>query len=385
MDVPKSAEVVIVGGGVMGASTAYHLAARGCTDVVLLEREALWGAGSTGRCAGGIRHQFSTEINVRLSLLSLDMLRRFEDEIGQAIDIQWIGYLFLLTRPEEVVNFRHYVDLQHRLGVRTQWLSAAEVAARVPLIRSDDVLAGTFNADDGLADPAGVVLGYASAAHRMGVKTLTNVEVTGITTARGKVTGVETSKGAIQTPVVVNAAGPWAAQVGHMAGLEVPVVPLRRQIAVTTPLPGLPADFPFVIDFARNLYFHPEGEGILTGRSNLHEKPGYDQSVDPEWTAEHLEAAIDRFPLLARAGLLREWAGLYEVTPDSHPILGRTAHLEGYIIAAGFSGHGFMHGPIAGLLMAEVILDGAAQTLNIDQLDLERFEEGRLIQELSVV
>jgi sarcosine oxidase, subunit beta len=385
MDVPKSAEVVIVGGGVMGASTAYHLAARGCTDVVLLEREALWGAGSTGRCAGGIRHQFSTEINVRLSLLSLDMLRRFEDEIGQAIDIQWIGYLFLLTRPEEVVNFRHYVDLQHRLGVRTQWLSAAEVAARVPLIRSDDVLAGTFNADDGLADPAGVVLGYASAAHRMGVKTLTNVEVTGITTARGKVTGVETSKGAIQTPVVVNAAGPWAAQVGHMAGLEVPVVPLRRQIAVTTPLPGLPAGFPFVIDFARNLYFHPEGEGILTGRSNLHEKPGYDQSVDPEWTAEHLEAAIDRFPLLARAGLLREWAGLYEVTPDSHPILGRTAHLEGYIIAAGFSGHGFMHGPIAGLLMAEVILDGAAQTLNIDQLDLERFEEGRLIQELSVV
>lgn len=385
MSVPKTADVVIIGGGVMGASIAYHLAARGCTNVVLLEKEDFWGTGATGRCAGGIRHQFSTEINIRLSLLSLAMLRRFEDEIGQAIDLRWPGYLFLLTRREDVADFRRHVALQHRLGVRTEWLTPLEVAERLPLLRTDDVLAGTFNADDGLADPAGVVQGYVSAAHRLGATTLTGVEVTGVAVSGGRVTGVETGRGSIQTPVVVNAAGPWAGLVGRLAGLELPITPLRRQIAVTTPLRRVPPDFPFVIDFARRLYFHREGEGILTGQSNPNERPGFDQTVDPHWTVQHFEAAIERFPLLAEAGLLREWAGLYEVTPDAHPILGRTPALDGFIIAAGFSGHGFMHGPVVGLLIAEVILDGRAHSLDISQLDLARFEEGREIRELNVV
>ncbi|MFQ5612429.1 MAG: NAD(P)/FAD-dependent oxidoreductase [Anaerolineae bacterium] len=385
MTLPKTAEVVIIGGGVMGASTAYHLAARGCTDVVLLEKEEFWGTGATGRCAGGIRHQFSTEINIRLSLLSLQMLRRFEDEIGQAIDLRWPGYLFLLTRPEDVDRFRRHVALQHRLGVQTRWLAPDDVARRIPLIRTDDVLAATYNAGDGLADPAGVVQGYVDAAGRLGVKTLTGVEVTGVTTRNSRVCGVQTGQGLIQTPVIVNAAGPWAGLIGEMAGIDIPIVPLRRQIAVTTALPEVPPDFPFVIDFAQSLYFHREGEGILTGQSNPHEQPGFDQTVDQDWTARHLTAAIDRFPLLAKAGLLAEWAGLYEVTPDAHPILGRVPDLEGFIIAAGFSGHGFMHGPITGLLVAEIILDGAAHTLDIGQLNLARFREKREIREMNVV
>jgi sarcosine oxidase subunit beta len=199
------------------------------------------------------------------------------------------------------------------------------------------------------------------------------------------VTGVETADGTIATPVVVNAAGPWAGRVAALAGLDLPVAPLRRQIAVTTPLPQVPADFPFVIDFSRSLYFHREGHGILTGQSNTNEKPAFDQRVDHAWTERHLENAVWRFPLLAKAGLLREWAGLYEVTPDAHPVVDRLDNPTGFCIVAGFSGHGFMHGPAAGCLMSELILDGRARSLDIHQLRFGRFAEGDLVRERNVV
>ncbi|MCA9869168.1 MAG: FAD-binding oxidoreductase [Caldilineae bacterium] len=382
---PKTADVVIIGGGVMGASAAYHLARRNCNDVVLLEKGPLLGMEATGKCAGGIRYQFSTEINVRLSLLSLPMLQRFQEELGQEIDLRWPGYLFLLDNAADLATFRHNVAMQNRLGVPSEILSAEDARAKAPLLYSDDIIGAAWHEGDGLADPNGVVQGYAAGARRLGAKTLTGVEAMAIRVEAGRVSAVETSAGVISTREVVNAAGPWAGEVAALAGVQLPITPLRRQIAVTTPLAGLPADFPFVIDFSRSLYFHREGEGILTGQSNPHEVPGFDQSVNHAWSEQHLELAAWRFPLLAQAGLLREWAGLYEVTPDAHPVIDRLTDPVGFTIVAGYSGHGFMHGPGAGLLVAELILDGQARSLDIQQLRFSRFAEGDLVREHNVV
>ncbi len=369
----------------MGASTAYHLALKGCRNVVLLERDPLFGQEATGKCAGGIRYQFATEINIRLSLLSLPMLERFEEELGQTIDLRHCGYLFVLTREEDLKAFEANLALQHRLGVMTEWLAGDTVRSRLPLMRLDDVLAATWNPREGLADPSGVVQGYIRGARRLGVKCHTDVEVTGILVENGRSRGVRTGRGEIGAPILVNAAGPWASRVGEMAGVEIPVVPVRRQIAVTTPIPRLPADFPFVIDFARNLYFHREGPAILTGMSNTSEPPSFNQQVDREWELIHFDAAMARMPLLEDAAISSRWAGLYEVTPDAHPILGKAAEIEGFYLIDGFSGHGFMHGPACGFLLAEEILDGRARTLDITSLRLSRFREGHPIQEYNVV
>ena len=251
------------------------------------------------------------------------MLDRFEGELGQPIDLRRCGYLFLLTRQEDTETFKANVALQHRLGVTTDWLDGDAVRNRLPLMRLDDVLGATWNPGEGLADPNGVVQGYIAGARRLGAKCLTDTEVRGIVVENGRIRAIQTQKGEMAAPILVNAAGPWASRIGEMAGVEIPVVPVRRQIAVTTPIPRLPADFPFVIDFARNLYFHREGPAILTGMSNLNESPGFNQQVDREWELVHFEAAMTRMPLLENAGITSRWAGLYEVSPDAHPILGK--------------------------------------------------------------
>ena len=382
---PTTADVVVIGGGVMGASAAYHLAARGIKNVVLLEKAPFLGMEATGKCAGGIRYQFSTEINVRLSLLSLPMLERFEEELGQAIDLRWPGYLFLLDNDHDLAVFRNNVALQNRLGIPSRILAPAEVAARVPLLNLEGIIAAGWHDRDGLADPNGVVQGYAAGARRLGAQIVTEVEATGIRVESGRVAAVETPAGTIATRAVVNAAGPWAGKVAALAGVDLPIVPLRRQIVVTTPLKGIPEDFPFVLDFSRSLYFHREGKGILTGQSNPNERPGFDQTIDHGWTEQHLERAMWRFPLLERAGLLREWAGLYEVTPDAHPVIDGLSDPAGFYVVAGFSGHGFMHGPIAGLLIAEMIAEGRAHSLDVHELRFSRFAEGDLVREHNVV
>lgn len=368
----------------MGASAAYHLAARGMKNIVLLEREEFFGLGATGRCAGGVRYQFATEINIRLSLASLPMIERFKAEIGQDVNYRKCGYLFVLTHPKDVVQFQRNAKLQNQLGVQTQWLTGDEVRKKLPFMRFDDALAGTFNQNDGLVDPNSVVMGYIGAAQRLGVKVINRAEVIGIRVSRDKVSGVDTVKGPIETRLILNAAGPWSAQIGGMAGVHVPVQPIRRQMFTTTSLPELSVEFPFVIDFAQSLYFHRDVEGLLIGMSNPNQLPGFDQSVDEEFELKSLEAAIQRMPLVEKAARAAHWAGLYEITPDAHPIFGNTP-VEGFLIVTGFSGHGFMHGPIAGKLMAEYILDGTFQTVNVSALDLARFTEGRLIQEYNVV
>jgi len=384
MDFPKTADVVVIGGGVMGASTAYHLAKYGVKNVVLLEKETFFGQGATGRCAGGVRYQFATEVNIRLSQISLPLLENLKEETGQTADYRSCGYLIVLTDEKDAAKFRKNVELQHRLGVKTEWLEGDEIRKRLPMMNLGDVIGGTYHHKDGLADPNSVVMAYIGAANRFGVKTFTDSPVITIHSRGNQVVGLETTHGEISTPCVVNAAGPWAGLIGEMVGIHIPIIPLRRQMLTTTALPEIPADFPFVIDFAQSLYFHREGEGLLTGMSNPNEKPGFDQSVDPDFELENLEAAIARMPLLEKAGLASHWAGLYEVTPDAHPIFGKTP-VEGFYIVGGFSGHGFMHGPVSGILMAEIILHGQAKILDVSMLDFWRFEENRLIHEYNVI
>ncbi len=384
MNLPTTADIIIIGGGVMGASAAYHLAQRGMKRVVLLEKEEFFGTGATGRCAGGVRYQFSTDINVKLSIESLPMIERFQEEIGQDVNYRQCGYLLIATHENIATIFEHNVELQNNLGVPTQLLSGDEVRARLPLMKFDDAIAGTFNQKDGIVDPNSVVTGYLSAAQKMGVKAINRAEVTGIRVRGDSVQAVKTTQGVIETRMILNAAGPWSGTIGKMAGVQIPITPIRRQMFTTNPLKEIPEDYPFVIDFAQSLYFHREGEGLLIGMSNQNEKPGFDQNVDEEFEFVNLEAAIERMPLLERASRASHWAGLYEVTPDAHPIFGGS-NINGFTICTGFSGHGFMHGPVSGKLMSEYILDGKFSTVDVSKLDLARFEEGRLIKEYNVV
>lgn len=384
MNLPATADIVIIGGGVMGASAAYHLAERGIKNILLLEKEEFFGTGATGRCAGGVRYQFSTDINIRLSIESLPMIARFKEEIGQDVNYRKCGYLLIATNEQDAATFRRNVELQNSLGVQTELLSGDEVRRRLPLMKFEDAIAGTFNPQDGIVDPNSVVAGYIRAAQKLGVRAITNAEVTGFRLSSDVIEAVESTRGVVQTRMVLNAAGPWAGLVGQMAGVQIPIVPLRRQMFTTNPLKEVPEDFPFVIDFAQSLYFHREGEGLLIGMSNQNEKPGFDQNVDEEFEFLNLEAAIERMPLLERASRASHWAGLYEVTPDAHPIFGGSP-VKGFTICTGFSGHGFMHGPVAGKLMAEYILDGKFSTVDVSMLDLARFEEERLIKEYNVV
>lgn len=383
---PKTADAVIIGGGCMGASTAYHLAQRGTGRVLLLEREKFLGMGSTGRNAGGVRYQFSTEVNIRLSLYSLDVIAHFEELFGVAVEYRPIGYLFLLTTPTEAATFQSNVELQHRVGVPwVRYLEPPEIAQLVPLVNLEGVIGGTFCPRDGLADPNSVTQGFAKAATRCGAQIETETNVLGIRTEHDRVASVLTDRGEVETRVVVDCAGPWAGQVGKMAGLDVPIVPLRRQFFVTDALTGVPRDHPFTIEFTTTLYFHPEGAGLLVGMANQSEKPGDTYAVDEEFHLETLGRAAYRMPLLEHARVARQMAGLYEVTPDAHPIIAETRALGGFYIAAGFSGHGFQHSPATGRVMSEIIMDGAAKTVDVSMLDLERFAENRLVRELNVV
>ena len=381
---PKTASAVIIGGGIMGASTAYHLACRGLKNVLLIEREPFFGTGATGRCAGGIRYQFNTDINIRLSSASLSMIESFEKETGQSALVHKCGYVFVLTCEKDVEVFQKSVELQHSLGVNTEWLDRDEIQRITDPCLFPDALAGAFNANEGLADPNSIVMGYINTAQKQGVTCITDCCATEIVLKSNKISKVKTSSGEIHTECVVNTCGPWSAALGRAIGLDIPVSPLRRQWFVTDSLPALPAEFPFVIDFSQSLYFHREGSGLLSGMSNPKEIIGEDQSIDSKWELKHIEAAVKRMPILENTGIRTRQAGLYEMTPDAHPIIGSTP-VDGFYLLTGFSGHGFMHGPVCGKLMSEILIDGDASTVDIRMLDYNRFSENRLITEYNVV
>jgi sarcosine oxidase subunit beta len=291
----------------------------------------------------------------------------------------------VLTSPDDVPAFRSSLALQHRLGVPTEWVEPHGIAQLVPFMDLEGVIGATFCERDGLCDPAGVVQGYASGARSLGARVLTDAEAVAIRTDDGRIKAVETVRGVIQTATVVDACGAWAPSVGEMVGVSIPIQPIRRQMLVTTGMPQVPKYFPFTVFFRESLYFHPEGEGVLTGKSNPNQGPGYSMEVDAEWELVHLEEAVRRMPVLGEAGVRSRWAGLYEVTPDAQPVIGRVPTVEGFHVMAGFSGHGFMHGPIAGLLMAEEIVDGRAHTVDIDPFRYDRFLSGELTPEYNVI
>ena len=367
----------------MGCALAYQLAKRD-VDVILLERETL-GSQSSGRCAGGVRQQFSMPANVKLQRLSVRLFEDFEAETGHPADFRQLGYLFVLTLPQQVEDFRHNMEMWHSLGLtEARWVDATEAARMVPVLNVDDVLGCTYCPTDGIASPADVTSGYASAARRRGARLKEGVEVVGIDVGGSRVQGVRTSAGDIATRVVFNCAGAWSASIGRMAGLEIPVLPYRRHIAVTGTFPGVPRSNPMTVDFQTSLYFHPEGDGVLIGMSDRTEPPGFATDVNWEFLEKMFEQAALRAPALASAGIKTAWAGLYESTPDHQAILGPVPELEGFWCAAGFSGHGFMQAPAAALLLAQLLLDHESE-IDISPFAFTRFAKGSLVLERNVI
>ncbi len=377
--VKTTAEVVIIGGGCMGASTAYHLTRNGVRDVVLVEREPMLGMGSTGRNAGGVRHQFSNEANVKLSIESIRMLEHFEAEVGYEIDFHQDGYLFLLSTEKDLSDFRRNIEMQRRLGVEVELLTPNEAERMVPGLEGEGVIGATFCSRDGIADPNGVTMGFAKAAQSGGAEICRATEVTGIRTKGGRAIEVQTTQGAISASTVVNAAGPYAREIGKMAGLDVPILPYRRHIFITEPIASksrVPASRIMVIDFETTFYFHREGAGILFGMSDPNEPSSYSSTVSWEFLETVTRTAVKRLPALGDAGIAHSWAGLYEMTPDAMPIIGPATEIANLFIIAGFSGHGFQHSPAAGRVLAEMIVTGKARDFNTTPFSLDRFSIG---------
>ena len=380
-----SADVVIVGGGAVGVSAAYHLARAGAGRVLLVERADAVGTGSTGACAGGFRHQFSSRINIELSLASVPMIVGFSEEHGLPLDVAQDGYLFLVRSEAEWEAFRGAAALQRSLGVDAKLLTPAEAAEIAPGIGVDDLVGATFCADDGIADPGGLTQGYATAARRAGAEIVFGCAVTEVEVRGERVVGVRTEDGVIGASVVVNAAGPWAGALAASAGIDLPLEPIPRMVVTTGPFDGMPSRRTLVIDAATSYYFHKEGDGVLTGMGRRDEVPSFDLSIDHRFVEEELlPTAVRVFPPIERAGIANMWAGLYEMTPDRHPIIGESP-VPGLLLANGFSGHGFQHAPIVGKLLAEIVVDGRAHTVDIAPLSFDRFARGQLVVEGHVV
>jgi len=375
MSLPKSVDVVVVGGGVMGASAAFHLAEAG-VSVLLCERNEL-ASGSTSKAAGGVRANFSDEFNVALGARSLELFANFKERPGYEIDLHRPGYLFALTKKTDVELFEASTKIHQNFGIRSEMLTPSEAKRISPLLNVDDLLACSYTPDDGHCTPESVVIGYANGAKRHGAVVLTNTEVIDIEVIRGEINSVTTSAGKIETKAVINCAGAWSPKIGELVGLHLPVTPYRRELVVTKELgdqfSDLPSAMPMTIDYSTSLYWHREGKGLLMGFSDKGNPAGYETPKDPEFLAKLGEIAALRAPRLLDVGIGRGWVGLYEVTPDHNAILGEYAEVSRFFYATGFSGHGFLQGPAIGEILRDLYLD-RKPFISIKDLSAERFE-----------
>lgn len=380
----NSYDAIIVGGGIIGLATAFNLAKMKFGNILVLERDLFVGSGATSKCAGGIRAQFFSRANIEVSMKSIEIFEKFEDITGEPALYDQVGYTFLLTQDDTVESYLKAVELQQSLGLDVRVIGPDDIKELAPPVRTNDVIKATFCPRDGLGDPHEFMQGYFRASKKLGVDIVTEKEVTGIIVDNGKVAGVKTDSEDISTPLVINAAGPYARKIGEMVDVEVPVDPYRRQIVTTGELDFIPQTMPMVVDVASGLYCHKESKGLLMGWADTSVEPGFDESQDPDYNDNILMKALDRIPKLEEAEVGNSWAGLYETTPDHHAIIGFAEEIEGFFVNAGFSGHGFMHAPGAGLLAAEVIA-GREASVNIDRLALGRFARGPIEEEVNVI
>ncbi len=379
-----SAEIVIIGGGISGCAIAYNLANKGMKNIVLLEKGYI-ASGATGRCGAGIRQQWATEMNCQVAKLSREFFESAEETLGYHYDIEFKqkGYLILAATEEEDKQSIQNVALQNSLGIDSKYISLQEAKKIVPILNTEGFISATYCKDDGHLNPWHTTLAFAKAAEKLGVKIYTHTEVTGIDHQEGEIRGVQTPKGYIRTDKIVNAAGGHAQLIGEMAGVDLPVYSERRQILVTEPV--APILDPMIISFSKDIYCQqvPHGAFIM-GRGGEEEPRDLKESTSWDFLEKMTETALGILPDLNKTRVLRQWSGMYNLSPDKQPIYGDVPGMKGLYLAIGFSGHGFMFGPATGLLMAEFLL-GEKTTLPIEKLHISRFEKGELMEEASVV
>jgi len=384
----QTAEVVIIGGGIVGSSIAYHLTAAGCKDVLVIERETAQGKGSTGKSMGGVRAQFSTPVNIQMSLYSIPFYANFDETLGSPADYRPQGYLFCATNEKHLAYLRTNYEKQVVMGLKdVQLISAAEIRIMFPQLRSDDIVGGSFCSTDGFVDPYSVMIGFMTWAANHGARLWKSTQVTGIDRDARGIAGVQTSRAPVSTRKVVNAAGAWAKTIAEMAGVDLPVEPLRRMLVPTEPFDQFPHTAPMIIDMSNGFHFRPEALGFLLAWNDPEETPGYKTDFDPAFIEKILTRAADRVPAFENLAVnpKRAWAGLYEMTPDHHPILGEAPGVPGLFLANGFSGHGVMHAPATGKILSDLILTGKTDLIDASLLGLSRFAEGRMIHETAVL
>ena len=378
-----TASVVIIGGGVVGASAAFHLAESGVEGVLLLEQGEL-GSGSTVKAAGGFRAQFSDELNIAIALRSIAAFEAFAERPGWDISLHQDGYLFLLTTEDEAATFRRNVELQRGLGVPTEWLTPEEARERSPIVSVDGVLAATYCPLDGHASPESVAQGYASGARSYGATIRTGVRVTDIRTDAGRVTAVATDGGVVSTDTVICAAGAWSRDVAAMAGVDLPVTPVLRPVWFTEPVPDLPPNLPMTVDFSTGFYFHPEGPGLLFGMADPDQPPGFDQTMRDDWL-ERVGAVMERrAPAMLGMGIAGGWTGFYEVSPDHNALIGTAEPVEGFVYGTGFSGHGFLQAPAVGEILRDLVL-GRPPFVDVAPLSASRFAREAIRREQAII
>jgi sarcosine oxidase subunit beta len=380
----RSADFVVVGGGIIGCGTACYLARLGAKKIIVLERDKFLGTGATAKSAAAVRHLFTTEINIRLSMRSLDVFEHFEEEFGIDPALVQNGYLFVASTEALWKTLQDNTAFQKRCGASVSLLEPRQALEIVPQLQVADVLGCAFGPRDGYIDPNSLLSGFVKAAKALGVRFETETELTGIRMEGGKARAAETSRGAIETDTLVAAAGPWISLVTRMAGVEIPALPYPRTLVTTEKFDLITSRLPLTIDMETGWYCRREAGGVMMGMADKSLPSGFDESVDWNWVEKMIEAGIHRIPVLAEAGISKAWTGLYTITPDHHAVIGPVPGVEGLYAIGGFSGHGIMHAPAACEALAQRLMTGRSD-INLHPLRLERFAEGDLVHETAVI